>query len=230
MSALAVSPIGAELLDDPAADPAQVASSLRHIARANRWFGGRSAAVWGARRLVAGLPLGRPLLLLDIGTGTGDLPEAICRSLERTGRSVQAIGLERSPVAARLASGGGLPAILADAGALPVRRRGVDIILLSQVIHHLASEAVVELFREVTALARVGVIVAELRRSEAAVAAFRFGSAALRFDEVTRADGITSLRRGYHAGELRDLARRAGVAAEVARRPGFRLVATWRTA
>lgn len=44
---LPTSPVGTELLDDPAADPALVASSLRHIVRANRWFGGRAAAVWG---------------------------------------------------------------------------------------------------------------------------------------------------------------------------------------
>lgn len=100
---------------------------------------------------------------------------------------------------------------------------------MSQVVHHLASDAVVELFRAVTALARVGVVVADLRRSEAAVIAFRVGSAALRFDAVTRADGITSLRRGYTAVELLALARRAGAQASVARRPGFRLVATWRS-
>ncbi len=226
---LPTSPVGTELLDDPAADPALVASSLRHIVRANRWFGGRAAAVWGVRRLLAGAAPRAGLTLLDIGTGTGDLPAAIGRSLASRGIAVKAIGLERSPVAARLARGGGLATILGCAGALPVRPRGVDIVLMSQVVHHLASDAVVELFRAVTALARVGVVVADLRRSEAAVVAFRVGSAALRFDAVTRADGITSLRRGYTAVELLALARRAGAQASVARRPGFRLVATWRS-
>jgi hypothetical protein len=40
---LELSPIGVELLDDPTADPALVAASLRDIARANRWFGGAAA-------------------------------------------------------------------------------------------------------------------------------------------------------------------------------------------
>nr|MBA3317368.1 hypothetical protein [Gemmatimonadales bacterium] len=38
---LAVTPLGAELLDDPAADPETVIESLRNIARSNRWFGGQ---------------------------------------------------------------------------------------------------------------------------------------------------------------------------------------------
>lgn len=229
MSRLAPSPVGTELLDDPAADPGEVASSLGHIARANRWFGGRAAAVWGVRRLLDRWPPARPILLLDVGTGTGDLPAAIRRSLAERGLTLRAVGLERSPVAARLAHAGGLPTVLACAGALPVRPRSVDIVLLSQFVHHLAPAAVVELLRGVTRLARLGVVVSDLRRSRAAVAAFRLGSSALRFDTATRADGVTSLRRGYTAAELAGLAASAGVRATVARRPGFRLVATWRS-
>ena len=45
----------------------------------------------------------------------------------------------------------------------------------------------------------------------------------------TRTDGLTSIRRGYSAGELRELLRSAGVRGRVSRRPGYRLVATWRT-
>ena len=43
---LALSPLGRELLDDPDADPAAVGESLRHVARANRWFGGARAVHW----------------------------------------------------------------------------------------------------------------------------------------------------------------------------------------
>jgi len=168
--------------------------------------------------------------LLDIGTGAGDLPVAAVRHVARRGQVLRAIGLERSPVAAALATACGVPTVLGCAGHLPVREGAVDIILLSQVAHHLAADAVVDLFRTVSRLARIGVVIADLRRSELAVAGFRFGSALLRFDSVTRADGITSVRRGYHSGELAALAARAGHSARVARRPGFRLVAYWSTA
>jgi hypothetical protein len=54
------------------------------------------------------------------------------------------------------------------------------------------------------------------------------GARALRFAPVTVADGMTSLRRGFTTGELRRLLREAGVRATVERRPGYRLLATWR--
>jgi hypothetical protein len=230
VSAPPLAPHGTELLDDPAADPATVERSLGNIARANWWFGGRAAALWGIDRLLRGVPAGRPVTLLDIGTGAGDLPAAAVGRAQRAGRPLTAIGLERSPVAAALAAAQKLPVVLGCAGSLPVRPRGVDIVLISQVAHHLAPGAAVELFRNASAIARVGVVVADLRRSELAVGAFRVGSALLGFDPVTRADGITSVRRGYLADELRALVRRAGYEARVVRRPGFRLVATWSTA
>jgi SAM-dependent methyltransferase len=230
VTAPTAAPLGTELLDDPDADPAVVARSLANIARANRWFGGRAAALWGIDQLLREAGTGRAFSLLDIGTGAGDLPVAAVRRAARRGQVLRAIGLERSPVAAALAAARGVPTVLGCAGHLPVRDHAVDIILLSQVAHHLAADAVVDLFRAVSRLARVGVVIADLRRSELAVAGFRLGSALLGFDPVTRADGITSVRRGYHPGELSALTTRAGHPARVARRPGFRLVAYWSTA
>ena len=68
------SPVGVELLDDPAADPATVAESLRNIARSNRWFGGAAAVRHGLARVLADVPAGATLTLADVGTGLGDLP------------------------------------------------------------------------------------------------------------------------------------------------------------
>jgi hypothetical protein len=99
---------------------------------------------------------------------------------------------------------------------------------VSQVAHHLTDDSTVRLLRTCDALARVGVVVADLRRGPLGPIAFRLGARALRFDPVTMADGLTSLRRGYTPRELEALLSRAGVRARVSRRPGYRLLATWR--
>ncbi|MBV9440393.1 MAG: methyltransferase, partial [Candidatus Eremiobacteraeota bacterium] len=62
--------IARELIDDPIADPDELAGNLRDIARANRTFG-------------AYRPIVRPLLgcgvrtVLDVGSGAGDVPLAL---------------------------------------------------------------------------------------------------------------------------------------------------------
>jgi SAM-dependent methyltransferase len=228
MEPLALSPFGEELLDDPAADPEAVELSLANITRANRWFGGAAAVRHGLRRVLRGVSSGTRLTLLDLGTGMGDLPRMAGRLARRRGLRLAPIGLERSRVAARLALGAGLPTVVACAGAPPLRERSVDLVLLSQLLHHLARPSAVRLLRSCDRLARVGVIVADLRRSRLGPPAFWCGARALGFDRNTIADGITSIQRGYTTGELRELLAAAGVPARVERRPGLRLVATWR--
>lgn len=227
---LELSQVGIELLDDPGADPAIVTTSLRNIARSNRWFGGAAAVRHGLARGLADVPAGSTLTLADLGTGVGDLPHAAARWARRRGIRLVTVGLERSPVAARLSLAGGVPCVVGCAGAPPFREKSVDVVLVSQVAHHLSDASAVRLFQACDRLARRAVIVADLRRGRLGPLVFAVGALALRFDPVTIADGITSLRRGYTVGRLRDLLAAAGVRGRVERRPGYRLVATWRPA
>jgi ubiquinone/menaquinone biosynthesis C-methylase UbiE len=133
-------------------------------------------------------------------------------------------------VAARLAVRQQVPTVVGCAGALPVRDRSVDIVSVAMVAHHFEPDSVVELLRNCDRVARMGVVVSDLRRAPLGRVAFSVGARLLGFDPVTVADGVTSIRRGFTRGELAALLARAGVRGEVVRRPGCRLVATWRTA
>ena len=101
MTRLAYSPTGTELLDDPTTDPRVVEESLGNIARANRWLGGLAAVRHGLARVLAGRT--GTVTLLDIGTGIGDIPAMSIRWGSGRGLDITAIGVERHPVAARLA-------------------------------------------------------------------------------------------------------------------------------
>jgi hypothetical protein len=221
MTGLSITPLGAELLDDPHADPAAVEASLRNIARANRWFGGAAAVRFGLNRTLGSRASGRVLSLLDLGTGLGDLPRVAVEWGATRGIRIIPMGLELNRVAAHLARRAGLPLAVGCAGAL-------DVVLVSQVAHHLTADSVVRLLRTSDRLARQAVIVADLRRGPLAAPAFWCGARVLSFDRITLADGMTSLRRGFSRRELQTLMAEAGVEGQVAHRPGFRLVATWR--
>lgn len=227
MPELSITPLGTELLDNPAADPATVAESLRNVARANRWFGGAAAVRFGLGRALADIPRGTSLVLLDLGTGLGDLPTVAVRWGAARGIRIIPVGLELNRSAAALAGATGLATAVACAGAPPVRDKSVDVVLLSQVAHHLTAESVVHLFRICNRLARRAVIVADLRRHPLAARWFWCGGRILRFDAVTLTDGITSIRRGFSRRELVELMTLAGVKGRVDQRRGFRLVATW---
>jgi ubiquinone/menaquinone biosynthesis C-methylase UbiE len=224
MTSLATAP-GVELLDDPAADPAIVRSSLGHIARSNKWLGGRAAMRSGLARALGTAGHGETFTLFDVGTGAGDLPLDAERWGARHGFRIRPLGLDRNLTAAKLARDSGIESVVGCAGSLPVRSASVDIVLVSQVVHHLRQDAAIQLLRECGRIARRALIVTDLERARLAVAGFWLVSRVLKFDAATRADGITSVRRGYTLAEFRELFRLAGLNATAFRRPGYRLVA-----
>ena len=230
VTAIASSGLGIEALDDPATDPALVVRMLRDIARSNRWFGGTATVRAGLARLLDDDDRGRTLTLFDVGTGAGDLPLDAIRYAARRGITLRAIGLERIPAAAQLAQRAGVVTMLGCAGAIPLGARSVDIVLVSQVAHHLDDAAIVRLLVDCSRIARRGVIIADLRPSRWAGLAFRVGGALLRLHPISVTDGVTSLRRGFTPDRLRTLAERAHQhTLHLTTRPFARILACWRT-
>jgi hypothetical protein len=182
---------------------------------------------FGLARTLSQVPAGSTLSLLDLGTGLGDLPHAVVRWAATRGIHIVPFGLELNPSAAALARTNGVATAVACAGTPPVRDKGVDVVLVSQVAHHLTKASVLHLVRTCDRIARRAVVLADLRRHPFAPPSFWCGARLLRFDETTVADGITSLRRGFTRAELVSILADAGIAGRVYRRPGFRLVAAW---
>lgn len=229
-STLTLSSLGHEALDDPATSPALVERMLTDIARSNRWFGGRRSMRAGLARLVSEMDRGSTMTLLDIGTGAGDLPHDAVRWAARRGITLVPIGLERIAAAAHLAHRSGLPVLLGCAGALPIRRRGVDFVLVSQLVHHLDHASTVRLLVECDAIARRGVVIADLRPSPLAAFGYRLAGPLLGMHPMTVSDGVISLARGLTPTRLRTLAHEAlGHDVDVWRAPGARVIAAWRT-
>ena len=81
-----------ETLDRRDADPVAVQATLRDLTVINTLFGGRQAVVWGVRRLLEQAHPARPVTLLDVGAGSGDitghLATAVCRRWRSTPLSV----------------------------------------------------------------------------------------------------------------------------------------------
>jgi SAM-dependent methyltransferase len=219
---------GHEILDDPSVDPALARRSLHDVALANRLFGGRRAILREVRALMRALPSGRPIRLLDIGTGLGDIPSAASRLAAGTDRRLETIGLELEPLLASEAQKVCDMAVAADALALPFADGSIDIVTCSQVLHHFEDDAAQRLLRECTRVARCGVVIGDLRRSWFAVAGLWLSSFALGFHPVSRHDGVVSILRGFTRRDLTLLVEGAtGLRPVVRHALGWRVTATW---
>jgi ubiquinone/menaquinone biosynthesis C-methylase UbiE len=196
------STIGAEALDSRHLDNVLARRTLADITLANRLFGGN-------------------------GAGAGDVLGSLRRSVCRRGISLTGVALDFHPEAARMARERRELAVQADAFRLPFLDDAVDVVVASQLLHHFARSAAVSLIAEMDRVARVGVVIADLRRSRAAAWGIWIAAHALRFHPISRADGVVSVRRGFTADEIQSLCLEAGFRATVRRRPGARVVAYW---
>jgi SAM-dependent methyltransferase len=218
---------GVEYLDAPGIDPRLVRRSLADVALANALFGGTRAVLVEVGTVLP--ELGATATLLDVGSGIGDIA-ARARELARqrgTDLSLVTIDMaETLAVASRARTGN---AVRGDATSLPFADRSVDVVMCSQTLHHFDDASASRVLRELDRVARVRVIVSDLRRSWIAAAGLWMASFPLGFHPVSRHDGVVSIMRGYTGDELRALIRSSiGRLPNVKRHVGWRVTATWR--
>jgi SAM-dependent methyltransferase len=217
----------AELMDQRDLDPAERLRALQHLARVNSLFGGIQLVLDLLPRLSDGLPA--PIRILDVGTGYADIPRAVVRWARRRGRPVEIAALDRDPATGSLAARAcaAYPEIRlqrGDAVALPFASHSFDLVLASQILHHLEGAEPVQALQELARVARHGILVHDLRRGTWPCAVTWAALHLVSRSPVIRHDGPVSIRRGYVAAELAALAGAAGwTAPRVLRRAFFRL-------
>ncbi len=215
-----------ELLDAPSEDEELVLRTVRDIRRSNAVFRGARAAVAELESYFNGLRA--EATLLDVGTGFGDVPRAAVRAARGHGIALNTIGLDTEPVIAGLAARSVSQVVCGSGLTLPFGAGSVDIVMCSQTLHHFRDEEETALLREMNRVARVAVVVSDLRRSWIAAGGFWIASFPLGFHRITRHDGVLSVLRGYTRDELSNAVFSAvGVRPVVHQRLGFRITTSW---
>jgi 2-polyprenyl-3-methyl-5-hydroxy-6-metoxy-1,4-benzoquinol methylase len=216
-----------ELLDLPDVAPEVITRSLADVVRANTLFGGKRCALEELRLVLPDLP--PEATLLDVGTGLGDIPCAARDLADRNGVRLTTIGLDAAAVLASACRASLDLSVHASALSLPFADHSIDVVMCSQVLHHFASPEADIVLREMNRVARVRVIVSDIRRSWLAAAGLWLASFPLRFHAVSRHDGVVSVMRGFTPSELSDTVQHAVALRPVAhKRRAFRVTASWR--
>ena len=205
-----------ELLDGSLDDPRALAGNLRDLAWVNRWLGGLRLSVAGIQRLA---PDGAPLSILDVGTGGADIPLALIDRGRASGRHITVTAIDERPEVLAAAAGstprltatGELTLHVGDGRALPYPDDAFDIAHCSLLIHHLDPDEAVAALRELRRVARLGVVINDLRRGRLPLLATAASTAFLARSRVTRVDGLASARRAYTLAELDGLLARSGL-------------------
>jgi SAM-dependent methyltransferase len=157
-----------EWLDGAGADGAELEFFLRDLARFNGAMLGHRAVMTWLRCATKNAPRDRPLTLIDIGCGYGDLLRAIRRWSRKRGLPLRLIGLDCSRETVRIAQ-----AASADADGIEYRVGNVfefrppepiDFVVSSLLTHHLSDEEIVKFLGWMEMTARKGWLVYDLQR------------------------------------------------------------------
>ncbi len=203
-----------EYLDTPDIEPQALAENLRDLAYTDRLLGS-TALVW--RRVLPLLRVAGPTpTLLDVATGGGHGARWLAARARRAGFALQTIASDRLLPALMIAADarGSGQLLCHDAMQVPFADSTIDIVTCALALHHFAPARAAAVLCALTRVARVGVVVVDLRRSWLAIA----GADLLAhgpWGSYARHDGPVSARRAYTVTELRTIVRAAGISAEV---------------
>lgn len=199
-------------MDNLDADPEELRRSLAFLRRINRWLGYTESIMRCLDRFSRNWRTGETIRMIDLGTGSADVPRAILQWADRRGLDVRVVGVDRHPVTALTAAEQADPRlhiVQADVANLPFEPGSFDYALASMFLHHLDDEQVVATLATMDRLARRGVVVADLMRHPRAYRWIKLFSAFS--TPMVRHDGPASVAQAFTREELVELARRAGI-------------------
>lgn len=221
-----------ELLDKPGeATREDLIHTLRDIRRANIFGLGTWVVKHHLDHLVAGIPRHRTLSILDLATGSADIPEELCRWARSRGRKISIlatdISIEILEVARRRIDNAGFGGLVTfavcDAATPPFADNSFDLTVCSLAFHHFDLPQAQAALGEMNRISRLGFVVNDIYRSQGAWLMAWALTHLTTTNRLTRHDGPASVYRAFTPAELRRMSKNAGMDVAIHRHPFWRV-------
>ena len=198
-----------ELMDLAGNNPELLAGDLRNLRILNRYLNGSRSVVTALSHVLRRAPL-QNVSLLDVGTGSADIPATVLAWAKRRNIAAKIVGIEAESITARIAAQrsanlSDIEIIQADAGAPPFSPGSFDFVVASQFLHHFSEAKIIELLKQWAKLARCGIVISDLVRHPVAYHGIRLLTKLTTRNIMTLTDAPLSVRRAFTFKEWREL-------------------------
>lgn len=198
----------AEYFDAPERQEAERVAAFRELDRINHLFRFDHPFVsrlpgWLGEQRCASLDI------LDVGAGTGLLGRVLSEWAESRGWDWRFTNLDINPVHAE--PGDDARFVTGSALELPFAERSFDLVVASQMTHHLTDAEVVQHWREAWRVTRDAMFICDLHRNAGFYSLLWPALSLMGTGAKLREDGMISIKRGFRRREWRALAARAEI-------------------
>lgn len=206
-------------------------TTLRDIRRANIFGLGTWVVKHHLADLLRDVPRGEPISILDLATGSGDIPEELCRWARKEGHSLsfvlsdiseEILNVARQRIE-RAGFGDSVQYVVCDATRSPFPERSFDVVTCSLALHHLDLRQARVALKQMSRLARRCFIVNDIYRAQGAWYMAWVLTRLTTTSRLTRNDGPASVLRAYTPAELRRMSAEADVHVELHTYPLWRM-------
>ena len=200
-----------EMMDRPQPVSAELERDLRNLQQLNRYFGSYQLILNFVARWIKP---GEHVSIVDLATGSGDIPRLIVDHARAIGAPVEIDALDQQSATVEIARklSADYPEIsYVEANILEWNPgEAYDIVLCSLALHHFSDKDAVRVLRRCRELSRRFVLVSDLRRGLLLAVGVYLLTALIFREPMTRYDGRLSAARAFSFAELRELAHEAG--------------------
>jgi ubiquinone/menaquinone biosynthesis C-methylase UbiE len=209
--------------------PEEYEDCIGELQLVNRWMGDAHSLKTTLFRDVEAHSL-RSFSVLDVGAGSGELLRVAAVWARETKRQFRGVGLELNERSAESINEESeefeeISGVRGDALKLPFADAQFDYVICSLFTHHFVDDQVVEIFGEMSRVARRRIFVIDLHRHPIAYLLYTTLGKLVLHNRLLRHDGALSILRSFKSDELLELAQRAGLRdVLIERRFPYRLV------
>ena len=200
-----------EMMDRPQPVSAELERDLERLRQLNRWFGSYRLVLRFVSRWIQP---GTRARILDLATGSGDIPRLIADYAREIRAKVEIDALDRQAATLEIARKLSItyPEIhYRETDILEWNpAEAYDVTLCTLALHHFSDEDAVTLLRRCRESSRRFVLVSDLRRGVLLQGGVYLLTALIFRESMTRYDARLSAARAFSFTEMRDLALRAG--------------------
>ena len=209
--------------------PEEYEACIGELQLVNRWMGDAHSLRTTLFREIEAQSL-QSVSVLDVGAGSGELLRVTAAWARETKRQFRAVGLELNERSAESINEESeqfeeIRGVRGDALKLPFADSQFDYVICSLFTHHFVDEQVVQIFSEMSRVAKRRIFVIDLHRHPIAYLLYTTVGKLVLHNRLLRHDGALSILRSFKSDELLALAQRAGLRdVLIERRFPYRLV------